>query len=99
MAAARKPADAEPAATEPESAPAEAAESEAQVAEETPAAAEASAVEEFRPPEQVTFIGFAQSSVALIGLCDPGETYTVPATVADAVCAGDSPQFTRTASA
>jgi hypothetical protein len=96
----RKTTDAAPTEA-PEAVAAQAAAPEAPVAEETPAAepAEAPAVEEVRAPVNVTFNGFAQSSVALIGLCEPGTTYTVPAAVADELCGGDSPQFTRATTA
>lgn len=97
MATARKSSDAAPA---DETQPVEAvAEPQTQVADPAPAAesAEASPVEEVRGPVMVTFNGSAQTLVAGVGLCDPGETYPVPAHVADAVCAGDSPLFTRAA--
>jgi hypothetical protein len=95
-AATRKAADAAPAveAEKPEPAPAEAeaAGSAAPVAEETAAEAEQ---DEPRAPAKVTFNGQAQSSVTGVGLCDPGETYTVPAAVADELCGAGATLFTR----
>jgi hypothetical protein len=96
-AAARKSADAAPAADEVQAEPAAAAEPQTPVAEETPA--EAPAEEVFRPAVTVTFNGQAQSAVAGVGLCDPGEQYTVGAAVADALCRGESPLFTRAVAA
>lgn len=82
-ASARKPADAAPA---DEAAPA-APGSAAQVAEQAPTAdaPTSPAVEEFRGPVTVVFHGQAQSAVAGVGLCEPGESYTVPAALADAL--------------
>jgi hypothetical protein len=98
-AAARKSADAAPAATpeDPQAEPAAAAEPQTPVAEETPAEAPAEGV--FRPAVTVTFNGQAQSAVAGVGLCNPGERYTVGAAVADALCRGESPLFTRAVAA
>lgn len=93
-AAARKAADAAPAveAEMPDASPAEAAGPEAPLAE----AVEAAPIEEgFRPPVKVTFHGQAQSSVAEVGLCDPGESYQVPAAVADELCRDGATLFTR----
>jgi len=91
MPVARKTTDAAPAVDGDEAAPA--SEQEAPLAEETPAVE--APVEEFLPPVDVVFHGQAQSLVARVGLCDPDGTYTVPAVVADEVCRGDAPLFTR----
>lgn len=90
----RKAADAAPGADEAATEPAEVAGSAASVAEETPAV-EPPAAEAFRPAVTVSFTGQAESSVAGVGLCVPGEQYTVPATLADALCRGDAPPFAR----
>lgn len=92
--ATRKSGDAAPAAVEPEAAPAEAG-ATAPVAEETPA--EAPAEDAFRPSVNVVFTGQAQSSVAGVGLVDPGVEYPVPAAIADELCRGGL--FTLAASA
>ena len=89
MATTRKATDAapadEPEATGPVEDPA------APVAEEAGAAP----AEEARPAVTLMFTGQAQSLVGDVGLCDPGETYLVPAAVADVVCGGDHPLFVR----
>lgn len=97
MVAAKKSADAGP-AVEPESATAEAPEPETPVAD-AEAPAELPAEDPIRPPVRVVFTGQAQSAVDGMGLCDPGVEYAVPAAVADEVCRGDSPQFTRVGTA
>jgi hypothetical protein len=79
-AAARKSADAASAAVEAGAAPATEAGPSAPVAEAAPV--EAAAEEEFRPPVTVVFLGHAQSSVAGVGLVEPGEQYLVPAALA-----------------
>lgn len=89
--AARKTADAAPADAEPS---VEVAATEAPLAEEAPAEPEA-APADFRPPVTVVFAGQAQSHVAGVGLCEPDEEKTVPAALADALCAGDTPAFRR----
>lgn len=90
-AAVRKTADAAPAVEAGDTVPA-APEPEAPVAEETPAVA---APAEPREPVTVTFTGQAQSSVARVGLVEPGEQKTVPAALADELCRGDAPVFVR----
>lgn len=91
MATARKTTDAvpaddvEPAAT--------VADPEAPPVEEEAAAP----VEEFRAPVTLVFHGQAESHVAGVGLCVPDGEYLVPAAVADTLCRGDAPLFTRAA--
>lgn len=95
-AAARKSADAAP-VVDGSGAPTPVADSSAPVAGEAPPAgpAEVAPVEAPRPPVTLVFNGQAESAVAGVGLCVPGESYTVPAAVADEVCRGDHPQFAR----
>lgn len=90
---ARKPGDGAPAADE--AAPAAAvADPETPVAEETPAPAEETGPE-FRPAETLPFLGQSEMFVAGVGLCTPGESYPMPAAVADQVCRGERPLFAR----
>lgn len=95
MATSRKPGDAAP-ADEAEAAAA-VAEPETAVAEEAPTAPEPPAVPELRPAETLVFLGQAEMFVAGVGLCVPGESYPMPAAVADQVCRGDHPLFARLA--
>lgn len=91
MATVRKATDAAPAG-EPESAAA-VADPEAPLAEEEAAVP----VEEFRAPVTLVFHGQAESHVAGAGLCKPDGEYLVPAAVADLLCRGEAPLFTRAA--
>ncbi len=94
-ASSRKSGDTEPAADE--AAPAAAvAELEAPVAVEAPAPDEAP-VSGVRPAQTLVFLGQAQAFVAGVGLCAPGESYPVPAAVADRLCQGRRPLFARPA--
>jgi len=93
MAVSRKTGDGAPSADGTDSAAAVAV-PEAPVAEETPAPAE-EAGSECRPAETLVFLGQAEMFVAGVGLCTPGESYPMPAAVADQVCRGERPLFAR----
>jgi hypothetical protein len=92
-ASSRKSGDGAPAADAADSAAAGTV-PEAPVAVETPAPAEA-AVPGPRPAETLPFLGQAEMFVAGVGLCTPGESYPMPAAVADQVCRGERPLFAR----
>lgn len=95
MPASRKTGDAAPAAGETE-AVAAVAEPETPVAVETTASAEALTAGP-RPAQTLVFLGQAESAVAGVGLCKPGESYPVAAVVADRLCRGPRPLFARLA--
>lgn len=99
MATSRRTGDAAP-ADETVATPAAVADPEAPVAEEATAPETAAPAEdEFRPAETLPFLGQAEMFVAGVGLCKPGESYPMPAAVADQVCRGEQPLFARPASA